>query len=237
MELEQKMNVHIGIFDAAEVVLKYRDTGKNFYVSADVKTANLFNSLYPFSATYESEGYRLKNRVIPVVYRTRSQSRNHIRHKKIFYDKRGLAYKRISSKDNISNEVLITNVSKTADSGDLQSVLAELIQNFATFNSCRLIREIDDGKKHYRFIAKNEKVSSGYFDLRKKKEKAHLCSIYVENLKNNNDNILWDVSADKPIKLWIAKDEATGVPFVLEIKIDTTPLGELIVSPVTLDVK
>ena len=47
-------------------------------------------------------------------------------------------------------------------------------------------------------------------------------------MKENNDNILWDITADKPINFWVdgRKEE------ILEIKIDKTPLGEVKVYPI-----
>ena len=59
-----------------------------------------------------------------------------------------------------------------------------------------------------------------------------MCTIYVENLADNNDNILWEVSADKPIKMWVKKDDKTQMPYILEIGIDSTPLGALKVVPI-----
>lgn len=56
-------------------------------------------------------------------------------------------------------------------------------------------------------------------------------------MKDNNDNILWDVSAEKPIWLWIGVDAAADLPYVLEIRIDSTPLGALKVTPKTLEIK
>ena len=235
--LKQQMGVHIGVFVAAEVTLQYDNGASRFVISADVRTANLFNTLYPFNATYESNGKRFKGKILPELYQTRSQSRNHIRTKKIFYDKKGVAYKRISTKDEKISEAPISGISKTADAADLQSVFAEFIQNLADYGHCNLVREIDDGKKHYRFISKDMGETKRYFELFKRKETVRFCSVYVENLKNNNDNILWNVSADKPIKLWVGKDEKTGMPFVFEIVIDSTPLGALKVMPLSLDIK
>jgi len=237
MVLKQQMNVNIGVFDAASVSLQYDNADNRFYMSATVRTENLFDTLYPFKAIYESKGQRYKDKVIPEIYQTRTQSRNHIRTKKIFYNDKGVAYKRISTKDDKVNESAISGVSKTADAGDLQSVFAEFIQNLADYGHCNLIREIDDGKKHYKFISKDEGMVTRYFEFTKKEEKAHFCSVYVENLKDNNDNILWNVSADKPIKLWVGQDEKTGMPFVFEIGIDSTPLGALKVEPISLDIE
>ena len=88
-----------------------------------------------------------------------------------------------------------------------------------------------------RVIARDEGTESRYFELPGRTENAYKCSIYIENLKDNNDNILWDVSAEKPIWLWIGVDAAADLPYVLEIRIDSTPLGALKVTPKTLEIK
>lgn len=98
-----------------------------------------------------------------------------------------------------------------------------------------MTREVYDGKKHYKVIVRDEGTENRYFDLLKRTGNSYKCSIYIENLKNNNDNILWDVSAEKPIYLWIGADVGTKLPFVLEIRIDSTPLGALKVTPRTVE--
>jgi hypothetical protein len=55
--------------------------------------------LYPFWAKYEARGSLKKNDVVPLFYLTKTKTRNHQREKKIFYDKNGVAYKRVSKKD------------------------------------------------------------------------------------------------------------------------------------------
>ena len=235
--LIQEMDVHIGIFDAAKILLEYRQENSHFSVNTKVDTVNVFGTLYSFSGMYESSGLILKDRIVPELYKTRSQSRHHIRTKKILYDKKGIAYKRISSKDGEVSEKPIVGISKTADAADLQSVFAELIQKFMTSGKCNLVREVDDGKKHYKLISKDSGIEKRYFEFLQKEETAHLCLIYIKNLKDNNDNILWEVSADRPIKLWVKGDEKTKMPIVLEIRIDSTPLGELKVIPNTLKIK
>lgn len=114
---------------------------------------------------------------------------------------------------------------------------AGLIGSFRRTKSCATVREVYDGKKHYRVIARDEGTESRYFELPGRTENAYKCSIYIENLKDNNDNILWDVSAEKPIWLWIGVDAAADLPYVLEIRIDSTPLGALKVTPKTLEIK
>lgn len=232
---KQEMAVSAGVFDAASVVLDYAETGGRFDISAEVKTENLFGTLYPFSGRYESRGKRLQNGVMPEVYETYAKTRNHVRTKKIFYDKSGVAYKRMSSKDKKEHEVAITDVPKTADAADLQTVFAELIGQYAKTGGCALTREVYDGKKHYRVIVADKGTSRRQFA--EKEVSAKRCQVYIENLKENNDNILWDVSAEKPINFWVGTIEGTKMPYVLEIGIDSTPLGELKVLPKALEIK
>ena len=229
--IKQQMDVRIGVFDAARITLNYNNDNERYRISALVQTANLFNTLYPFSATYESNGRLIDNHIKPELYQTQSKTRNHVRGKKIFYNNAGIAYKKATFKDKKHKEVPIVGVSKTANAGDMQTIFAILIQQFAEKNNCSLVREVHDGKKHYKVHATDKGVQQRYFDVSQKEEKAHLCTIYVENLADNNDNILWEVSAEKPIKLWVKKDAQTLMPFILEIAIDSTPLGALKVTP------
>ena len=237
MNIKQQMDVHIGIFDAAQIVFNYNNDNSRYAIGAEVKTANLFDTLYPFSATYESKGQLIDNKVKPEIYQTHSKSRNHKRGKTIFYNDAGVAYKKATFKDEKHKEVPIIGVSKTADAGDMQTVFAILLQKFITKNNCSLLREVHDGKKHYKVHATDKGMQKKYFDALLKEEEAHLCTIYIENLADNNDNILWEVSADKPIKLWVKKDKITNVPFILEIAIDSTPLGALKVVPIVNEKK
>ena len=135
------------------------------------------------------------------------------------------------TKDEKKNTVPINNVPESADAADLQTVFAELIHNFNQTRRCAMQREVYDGKKHYRVIIRDEGTENRYFDWLKRTENSYKCSFYIENLKENNDNILWDVSADRPIYLWVGVDAKKGVPYVAEIRIEATPLGALTVTP------
>ncbi len=236
--LSQKMEVEIGVFDAAEITLDYAEHNGRYDIQAAVKTANLFNTLYPFIGKYQSVGKVLRGgELLPEEYITSNQTRSHKRRKNVFYDKKGKAYKSVSVKDDKEKIRQITNVPRSADAADLQTVFAELINNFRYAQSCRLTREIYDGKKHYKVIVQDVGQENRLFEGLNRTEKAYRCSIYIENLKNNNDNILWDVSADKPMSVWIGYDKPAKMPYLLEIKIDSTPLGELKVLPKTLEIK
>ena len=191
LTLNQKMDVKIGIFDAAKIDLNYNTNTDNFAISAIVKTANVFNTFYPFIGKYQSKGLLASNKVIPMVYETQTETRNHVRTKKIFYDDNGIAYKRFSTKDKKISEKPIVNVPSSVNAADLQSVFADLLNQFLKTQSCNMTREVYDGKKHYKVIAKDIGLETRYFAWHQKEEQAHRCSIYIENLKDNNDNILW----------------------------------------------
>lgn len=234
----QKMEVEIGVFDAAAITLDYNEGGGRYDIKAAVATANLFDTLYPFSGQYQSVGKVLKNGELqPEEYKTSNKTRSHMRRKNVYYDKKGKAYKSVSAKDEREKTHLLDNVPQTADAADLQTVFAELIKKFRAKKSCAMVREVFDRKKHYKVIIKDTGRENRLFEGLNRTENAYKCSIYIENLKNNNDNILWDVSAEKPIKVWIGYDEQVKMPYLLEIKIDSTPLGELKVTPRTLDFK
>ena len=232
--ISQKFEVEVGVFDAATVELNYNEHKGKYNIGANIKTANFFGSIYPFEANYEANGNMIKNKVLANVYKTKTKSHNHIRTKEILYDKKGKAYKRISTKDEQKKEVEIKNVPKSADMADLQNVLAELIYQFNKNRSCELEREIYDGKKHYKVIVKNKGHENRVFDFDKKVRNSYKCSIYIKNLKENNDNILWDISAETPINLWVDIDNETKMPKILEIRIDSTPLGEVQIRPISL---
>lgn len=228
---EQNFNVRVGIFDAAEVVISYENKNDLYDISAKVKTANFFGGIYPFLGVYKARGKVLKNGVLPTVYDTKTESRSNIRTKKILYQD-GIAYKRISSKNDKTNEVSINNIPKTVNASDLQTVFAELINNFSKKRDCALLREIYDGKKHYKVIAENKGVENRWFDYMNKAQNAYKCSVYIENLKQNNDNILWEISAETPINLWLDVKKDGNMPKILEISIDSTPLGGVQVTPI-----
>lgn len=235
--LHQKFDVDIGLFDAAQIEFVYEETNKNFVINTNVYTTHLFDTLYPFLGRYQSKGDFKSGKVVPEIYQTYTKSRNHVRTKKIFYDKEGVAYKRVSTKDVKVSEAAIDNVPNSADAADLQSVFADLIRVVRSTQKCELSREIYDGKKHYKVVVADGGKEQRYFDYLKKNDKGQLCLIYIENIKDNNDNILWEVSADKPIKLWVMQDKVTKMPYVMEIRIDSTPLGALKVVPTAVDVK
>ncbi len=227
-ELKQKFNISVGVFDAGSVALNYMEKDDKYNISTELKTENFFGSVYPFYAKYEAEGGKVKDKIKPLIYMTETVSRNHKRTKKIFYNDKGVGYKRVSTKDEKLRERLIENVPQSADVSDLQNVFVEVLKSFFETRSCKVNRQVYDGKKHYEVIVKDEGVENRWFEAMGKNENAYKCSIFIKNLKENNDNILWDITADKPINFWV--DGRTEE--ILEIKIDKTPLGEVKVYPI-----
>lgn len=238
VEILQKMDVKIGVFDAAQVDFWYKNESDNkFLIKTNVNTANFFASVYPFIGKYSSYGIFVDEGVRAKLYENQTESRNHVRTKKILYDENGVAYLRISTKDDYKREFPIMNVPDTANVADLQTIFAELINDFAKNRVCNLVREVYDGKKHYKVVVEDKGIENRYFDWQKATIPAYKCSMYIQNLKENNDNILWDVTSETPINFWLGINKMTNLPYVLEIKIDSTPLGALQVTPSNLDTK
>ncbi len=230
---KQNFNVRVGVFDAATVMIGFEDENNQYQIKAEVKTANFFGGIYPFFGVYKANGRLLNDVVLPLVYETKTETRSNTRTKKILYQN-GRAYKRISSKNGKFNEVEIKNIPSTSDVSDLQTVFAELISNFSKNRDCTITREIYDGKKHYKVIAESRGFENRWFDYLNKNENAYRCSVYIENLRDNNDNVLWDVSAETPINLWLGVDNGKNLPKILEISIDSTPLGGVQITPIDL---
>ncbi|MBO7098107.1 MAG: hypothetical protein J6W11_05675, partial [Alphaproteobacteria bacterium] len=50
---------------------------------------------------------------------------------------------------------------------------------------------------------------------------------FIHQEKAEKGDLLWQISAEKSIVLYLMKDEKTGLFFVPEIEISSTPLGDL----------
>ncbi|MBR5599012.1 MAG: DUF3108 domain-containing protein [Alphaproteobacteria bacterium] len=229
IELKQNFGIKVGVFDAGSVEVKYNSKNGAYVIETKVVTKNFFGKVYPFFAKYEAEGLEVSNGVKPVSYKTETVGRNHKRTKRIFYDKNGRGVKRIATKDGKISQRDIKDMPETADLSDLQSVFAEMIKNILKTGSCSLEREVYDDKKYYKVFIRDEGAENRWFEFLKKNENAYKCSVYIHNLKQNNDNILWDLSADRPINMWFVVDAKREVLEIYEIKIDKTMVGDIVV--------
>ena len=61
--------------------------------------------------------------------------------------------------------------------------------------------------------------------------------MYIDILGAEGDDLLWQLSSDRPIYFWILKDAASGAPFIARVKINETPLGEMNVYTTKIEVK
>ena len=98
--------------------------------------------------------------------------------------------------------------------------------------------EVFDGKRRFDVIFEDQ----GRENLSKAEDfpfegEAAKCSMYIDKLNSDGDDLLWQLSSDKPIYFWIMKDSASGLPFIAQIKIDDTPLGRLDVKTQKITVK
>ena len=61
--------------------------------------------------------------------------------------------------------------------------------------------------------------------------------MYIDKLEETGDDLLWQLTSDKPVYFWILKDEKTNKPFIARILIEDTPLGQLNVYTTSINVK
>lgn len=225
--LEQKLNVNIGIFDAAKVTMSYSLDDVSYAFSSNVETDGLFAKLYYFSALYSTTGKINDNQFITQNYSYTSKSSSHIRTKQLVFDKLGTLLERISSKDKKDKKVKINLNGKLFDFNDLQTVFAYLAQQIKNDSVCSMEKEVFDGKKSYQITVKDK----GFSTIDEKdisyKGDAKKCSIFIKRLDVDDDDLLFSNTADRPIYFWIAKEKETLMPFVVKIEIDSTPLGKL----------
>ena len=96
--------------------------------------------------------------------------------------------------------------------------------------------QVFDGKRRYDVIFKDEGKEeifaneyssySGY---------ATKCSMYIDKLASQGDDLLWELTSERPIYFWILEQQ--NKPFIARINIKETPLGELNVYTTNVNIK
>ena len=61
--------------------------------------------------------------------------------------------------------------------------------------------------------------------------------MYIDKLGDDGDDLLWQLSSERPVYFWILRDSTTAAPFIARIKIKETPLGEMNVYTTKIEVK
>ena len=214
--VKQDFIVHVGPFDAGRTEFEY-DLGANkFSVLSKVSTNGLIDVIYPFTASYQSIGKILKSQKLQTQkYTSLSQSSSTCRSKEMYYNAAGLPTYRISAK----------NLGTT----DLQTALGQIAYQYNHKGTCANKLEIFDGKKRFSIIFEDRGTEELVMhELSPNiKGSAHKCIAYIDKLDNDDDDLIWTISKDNPIHLWLQTDEKSKLAYIARIHMEDTPLGEL----------
>ena len=219
-------SVGIGPFDASRTRFSYLLEPSAFQVKSAVKTHGLFDALYPFKADYETSGRIRGDDLETRNYNYRSQTRFNHRTKELVYDDNGILLYRLSSKNDRKKKVPIARDDKNAGTTDFQTVFAELAKQYNNVGFCDARLPVFDGKRRFDVIFKDEgKEILEPLPQSPFAGEAAKCSMYIDKLNTEDDDMLMQISAERPIYFWIMKQE--GKAFIARIRIDDTPLGAL----------
>ena len=59
--------------------------------------------------------------------------------------------------------------------------------------------------------------------------------MYIDKLASQGDDLLWELTSERPIYFWILEQQ--NKPFIARINIKETPLGELNVYTTNVNIK
>lgn len=230
--------VFLGPFNASKTNFEYAVSPEDYHVRSTVKTFGMFDTLYPFEAQYATTGKIKNNQLETSSYKYKSKSRFSRREKQLVYDGKGIPVYRISSKNGKEKKVNIEQNLNNKDTTDLQTVFAELARQYSTMKFCDSRMEVFDGKRRFDVIFRDE----GKEELKPGKYlpyggTANKCSMYIDKLGSDAEDLLWEVSSDRPVYFWILEDKESKAPFIAKIEIESTPLGKLQVFTHNITVK
>ena len=226
--IEHQLNVRIGFFNAARVNMNYDLTGSKYNFSSAVATAGTFGDLYEFNASYSSSGIFKKDKIITKDYSYVTKNKSHTRTKQLVFDKNGVISHRLSTKDGEPKRVDITLPDFSFDAYDMQTVFAVLTRQISYNQFCAMEKTVFDGKKTYKITIRDEGKETLNDPEIAFNGEALKCSMHVTALDDEDDNdLLWNTTADRPVYFWILKDKKSGLPYLTKIEIKSTPLGKL----------
>ena len=235
-EVTHEFKVFIGPFDASRTTFSYTLTPNSYSVKSEVKTAGMFNSLYPFKAKYFTDGKIKNNQLETAHYHYSSQSRFNNRHKELVYNEQGIPVYRISGKNNKEKKVKLEDSPKNQGTTDLQTVFAELAKQYNEVRFCDSRMQVYDGKRRFDVIFQDEgKEEISANEHSPYSGQATKCSIYIDKLGEKGDDLLWQLTSDRPIYFWILEHQ--GKPFIARVLVKETPLGRLEVYTSKVSVK
>lgn len=225
--VKHKLNVTIGIFDAADIDLSYKIGGGRYNFVSKVKTAGIFGSLYAFSAEYSTSGIAGGSGFSARDYHYISDTSSHQRTKRLVFDNSGKLQHRLSSKDGKRKKVDISLDGRKFDANDLQTVFASLAGQFIDNRFCDMEKTVFDGKKSYTVTFRDEGKTILDDPEVPFTGKAWKCSAYIKPLNAGDGDMLWTTTAGRPVYFWVMEDKKTGLPFLAKAEIGSTPLGRL----------
>lgn len=226
--VEHQFTVFLGPFNASQTKFSYTLSAQNYAVNSAVRTAGLFDSLYPFKADYSTSGKIDGERLVTASYRYSSRSRFNHRGKELVYDEDGRPVYRISSKNDKTKRTAVEQNPTNDNTTDLQTVFAALSRQYNQVKFCDSRHEVFDGKRRFDVIFKDEgKTDLAVSEYSPFAGSATKCSMYIDKLGAKGDDLLWELTSDRPVYFWIMEDAASGKPFIARINIEDTPLGRL----------
>jgi len=216
----------LGVFDPGSIGFTYNLTPETYAVTSTIKTGGFFDTLYPFKAVYNTTGRIDNDKLETASYKYQSASRFTTRTRELIYDKNGQPLYETSSKNGKEKKKTVTWSKKTDEFTDLQTIIAEMVKRYNKLKSCDSQMQVFDGKRRYKVIFKED----GQEQLKKNEFSplegtATKCSLYIDKLAETGDDLLWQITSDKPIYFWILEQD--GHPFIARIEVKETPLGPL----------
>ena len=230
--------VTVGPFDASKTEFTYMLSPSAYQIKSQIATNGFFDTVYPFKAEYHTAGAINGDKMTTVDYSYTSQSRFNTRSKQVFYNAKGEPQYQISSKNGKKKRKDFEPSPTPADTFDLQTVLAKLTRQYNLLGFCDAQMAVYDGKRRFDVVFKDEgtewlePTEHSFYS-----GKAAKCSMQINKLLSDDDDSLWEFSANKPVWFWIAKDTTSGYPFIARISIDNTPLGELTAYTTKITIK
>lgn len=229
----------LGPFNASNASFTYNITPQSYLVHTNIQTDGFFSTLYPFTAEYKTTGTIKNNTFNTTSYVSDSKSRFNTRKKEMFYDNNGKPIYRISNK-NSSNQkkVEILPPPDNIHTTDLQTVLAEMIVQYTKMGFCNARLHVFDGKKNFDIVFQDEgKENISANEYSPYEGTAAKCSFYADDLGQNHDDLIFQITPDNPFYVWILKDKKNNHPFIAKLEKPSTILGKLTVYTKSIEFK
>lgn len=237
LNVKHDFTAFIGPFNASTAEFEYVIHAKDYAVNSKVRTNGTFDVLYPFQAEYATSGRIKKDLLETATYRYKSKTRFSKRSKEMIYNANGQPIYSISSKNGKEKKKTIEISADNSNTTNLQTVLAALAKHYGEVHFCASKVQVFDGKKRYDVIFEDEGTENiEANEYSKFSGPAAKCSMYIDKLGAEGDDMLWQLTSDRPIYFWILRDEETNAPFIARVKINETPLGKMDVYTTKIEV-